>query len=98
MTGIMVDGQAETFNNLISFQKDDCSYIMDVLEDTDSFKETQLVPIGEDPGGNLFCYQREPLEIVFWDSETGAIKRVCSNFNELIDMLFAEDDEDDEDD
>lgn len=86
---ITVEGEDEVLNNLISFCEGDVSYILDIFNDTEYFSDFGLVPIAEDPFGNLFCYSfgENSYEIVFWCSEETQCKHVCGSFDELIAML-----------
>ena len=86
----MEGGQEEILNNLVSFLEEDTSFILDIINDTENFTGSNLVPIAEDPFGNLFCYSfgENTCEIVFWNHEEGTInKHVCNNFEELMEML-----------
>ena len=87
---ITIEGQEEVLNNLVSFLEEDTSFILDIISDTENFSDSNLVPIAEDPFGNLFCYSfgENTCEIVFWGHEERfVIKHVCNNFEELITML-----------
>ena len=87
---ITIEGQEEILNNLVSFLEEDTSFILDIINDTENFTGSNLVPIAEDPFGNLFCYSfgENTCEIVFWNHEEGTInKHVCNNFEELMAML-----------
>ena len=87
---ITIEGQEEILNNLVSFLEEDTSFILDIINDTENFTGSNLVPIVEDPFGNLFCYSfgENTCEIVFWNHEEGTInKHVCNNFEELMEML-----------
>lgn len=87
---ITIDGNTEIVNNLVSFLEDDVSFIVDIFEETEYLKNTKLIPIAEDPFGNLFCYDFNDgrSEIVFWNHEKFNDKKiVCNNFTEFIQML-----------
>ena len=87
---ITIDGNVEIVNNLVSFLEDDVSFIVDIFEETEYLKNTKLIPIAEDPFGNLFCYDFNDgrSEIIFWDHEKFNDKKfVCNNFTEFIQML-----------
>ena len=59
-------------------------------EETEYLKSTHLIPIAEDPFGNLFCYdfQDEETRIVFWNHEdTDVSQFVCATFTEFVGML-----------
>ncbi len=87
---ITIDGNVEIVNNLVSFLEDDVSFVVDIFEETEYLKNTKLIPIAEDPFGNLFCYDFNGgrSEIVFWDHEKFNDKKfVCNNFTEFIQML-----------
>ena len=87
---ITVEGREEVLNNLVSFQEEDTSFILDIISDIENFDDSNLVPIAEDPFGNLFCYSfgENICEIVFWNHEEGSVKKhVCNSFEELIAML-----------
>lgn len=87
---ITIEGQEEILNNLVSFVEADTSFILDIISDTENFCDSNLVPIAEDPFGNLFCYSfgENTCEIVFWNHEDSSVKKhVCSSFAELIAML-----------
>lgn len=86
---ITVEGQEEVLNNLVSFLEGDRSFILNIIRDIENFRDYNLVPIAEDPFGNLFCYffRENAYEIVFWNHEESSRKHVCDNFEELIAML-----------
>lgn len=86
---ITVEGQDEVLNNLVSFGAEDASFILDIISEVENFNDSNLVPIAEDPFGNLFCYSfvEGTCEIVFWEHEDGSVKHVCNSFKELIAML-----------
>ena len=53
-------------------------------------EETKLIPIAEDPFGNLFCYDFNDgrNKIVFWNHEDFNDKKfICNNFTEFMQML-----------
>lgn len=86
---ITVSGENEIVNNFVSFWEEDESYILDVLNDTEGLGDG-LIPIAEDPFGNLFCYDFLNLKekIVFWNHEQCKKNSViCNNFTEFIGML-----------
>ncbi len=92
---VTVDGNDESVNNLVSFMEGDSSFILDIIEETENFKESNLIPIAEDSFGNLFCYDfsEENSKIVFWDHEINNSKKfVCNSFTELLQMLHDEED------
>lgn len=96
--GIIVNGNAEAVNNLVSFLEDDTSYIVSIFNDTEGLKEANLIPIAEDPFGNLFCYDFNDgkSDIVFWeheDEDESEKTFICSNFTEFINMLQEIDEE-----
>lgn len=70
--------------------EDDVSYILDIFEETEYLKNTKLIPIAEDPFGNLFCYDFSDgkSQIVFWNQEKFNDKKfVCNNFTQFMQML-----------
>lgn len=87
----------ETFNNLISFKTTDSSNIIETIEAVSDRLIEGVIPFGEDPGGNLICfdYRNNTMPtVVFWDHEIAgggsldkAISFVCENFTEFMDML-----------
>ncbi len=87
---IKVAGCNEVVNNLVSFCKEDYSYILKIYKETEYFNTLNLIPIAEDPFGNLFCYDFNDGkgEIVFWNHERFMEKKfVCNSFAEFIDKL-----------
>ncbi len=51
-----------------------------------------LVPFGQDPFGNLFCFRyeeprRTSCEVVFWDHEQKCTTWICRTFQDLVAML-----------
>lgn len=87
----------EVFNNLISFKEDDYSNIFEVLEDISGSIIKGVIPIAEDPFGNLICFDfRDKLEpnIVFWNHEVAeedvekSISFVCKTFTVLLSSLY----------
>ena len=80
----------EIWDELVSFLEDDVSYILDIFEETEYLKNTKLIPIAEDPFGNLFCYDFSDgkSQIVFWNQEKFNDKKfVCNNFTQFMQML-----------
>ena len=87
---ITIDNQIEVLNNMVSFLEDNPSFILDIIQETETFPSLNLIPIAEDPFGNLYCYYfgNGKCEIVFWDHEDINIKKnICNSFDELIAML-----------
>ena len=64
-----------------------------LLDDTE---DKDLLPIADDPFGNLICYKftGENGRIVFWDHETDEIDDVADSFSELLSKLEIITDED----
>lgn len=91
-----INGSEEVFNNLLSFDENDSSYIVDVFNDVKDRLLDSIIPIAEDPFGNLICFDyrtnNQP-SIVFWDHEKAfydknlAISDLCDSFNKLLFML-----------
>lgn len=84
---LSVNENEEVLNNIISFKEGDESYIIDIINDTEYLSETNLIPIAEDPFGNLFCYKFEGnrSSIVFWNHEkSNDYIYVCDTFEELL--------------
>ena len=87
---ISIGGKGEILNNLVSFDDEDESFILDIVNDTEFLAGSGLVPIAEDPFGNLFCYEFENSQskIVFWDhEENGDRTYICDTFAQLLLML-----------
>ena len=87
---ITINGSYEVVNNLVSFCKDDESFIVNIFKETEYLQDLKLIPIAEDPFGNLFCYDfmDDKSKIVFWEHENFNTKKfICDSFNELIQML-----------
>lgn len=91
----MINGCGESVNNLVSFCEDDIRYIVNIFNDAEGLKETGLIPIAEDPFGNLYCYDfsNGKSDIVFWEhedwDEDDELEKtvICSSFTEFINML-----------
>ena len=86
---ITVGGQEEVLNNIVSFIADNQSYIVSIYNDTEGFGKSGLIPVAEDPFGNLFCYKITDgiYSIVFWNHENAeSTKFVCNTFTELLQM------------
>lgn len=86
---ITIDGNQEIVNNLISFDEDDESYILDIIMDSENFDKTCFVPIAEDPFGNLFCYAFDRnRNIIFWNHENPSkVKFISRTFTEFLSLL-----------
>lgn len=87
---ITIDGNMEAVNNLVSFSEDDGSFILDIFEETEYLNDMNLIPIAEDPFGNLFCYDFHDggAKIVFWNHEDeDEVQFVCDSFTEFLGML-----------
>lgn len=87
---LFFDGNEENINNLISFSENDPSYIIDIINETEDLNDSRLIPIAEDPFGNLFCYffDDSKFGIYFWNHEKPVdIVYICKSFNEFISMI-----------
>ncbi len=91
-----LDGNEEVFNNLLSFNKEDYSNIVDCYNDIKDLLPKKIIPFAEDPFGNTICFDYrmdEKPSIVFWDHEKAFIDKnlsvsyICDTFKELIEML-----------
>lgn len=91
-----INGSEEVFNNLLSFDENDSSYIVDVFNDVKDRLLDRIIPIAEDPFGNLICFDyrtNNKPSIVFWEHEKAfydkhlAINALCDSFNKLLFML-----------
>lgn len=87
----------EIINNLLSFKVDEDSNIMDVFEDVSDRLIEGVVPIAEDPFGNLICFDfrlDKEATIVFWNHEKeevdveSVITNICDSFTDLLNMLY----------
>lgn len=87
---INIDGYEEILSNIVSFCENHTSYIINIFEDIEDFRDKRLIPIAEDPFGNIFCYRMENngIDIVFWDHENNEEKYVCNKFSELLALLY----------
>lgn len=92
-----VNGAEEIFNNLLSFNEDDYINIVDTYEDVEDRLIKRIIPIAEDPFGNLICFDYSKDDrpvVVFWEHEKAfnnkenALTFVCNTFSELMDMLY----------
>ncbi|WP_250675813.1 SMI1/KNR4 family protein [Paraclostridium ghonii] len=91
-----LNGNEEVFNNLLSFDKEDCSNIIDNYNDVKNRLIEKIIPFAEDPFGNLICFDYRNNEhpvIVFWEHEKAfndkelAISYLCNSFTELLLIL-----------
>ena len=86
----------EVFNNLLSFDEEDSSNMIDTYNDVKDRLVEKVIPFAEDPFGNLICFDyrtnKQPT-IVFWEHEKAfndkesAIRYLCDYFTELLLML-----------
>jgi hypothetical protein len=88
----IVNGNEETFNNLLSI-----SNVIEVYENIKDRLIDYIYPFAEDPFGNFLCFDyRESnlVKIVFWEHEIAfidknkAIYYVCNTFSELLISLY----------
>lgn len=93
-----LDGSEEIFNNLLSFDEEDISNILDVYNDVKDRLIEKVIPFAEDPFGNLICFDyrnnnNEQPKVVFWKHEKAfndkenAITFICNTFTEFLNML-----------
>ncbi|MFA0814270.1 MAG: SMI1/KNR4 family protein [Anaerofustis sp.] len=98
-----LNGTQEIFNNLLAFDINDISNIIQTYHDSKDRLIDKLIPFGEDPFGNLICFDYrngDVPSIVLWNHEVAfsnkekAITFICNSFSDLLGMLHeAEDDE-----
>lgn len=97
--GFNVSGRGPAvFNYLLSFHKESSIYIIDIYESVRDRLCQGVIPIADDPFGNLICFDfRESASnppIVFWDHEVeslnpdSALFPVCQSFTALLEMLY----------
>lgn len=87
----------EMLNNLISFKTSSYSNILETLEAVSDRLPKKVIPFGEDPGGNLICFDYRSSDeptVVFWDHEIAgagefekAISFVSDSFTDFLNML-----------
>ncbi len=92
-----INDHEEIFNNLLSFKEDDYSNILERFNDISDRVEGGIIPIAEDPFGNLICFDfryNENPDVVFWDYEkseldkNSAIIYIAKSFTELLNQLY----------
>lgn len=82
------------FNNLISFEDGTLDgaleYVLSSGKKQWAFSglKWRYVPFGDDPFGNMLCFDRENDHVVFFDHETRKIEEVADSFTEFIDSLY----------
>lgn len=85
--GITINGKIEVINNLVSFCEEDENYIIAIFKDTENLYNKNVIPIAEDPFGNLFCYEikdNNSFSIIFLDNELNEKTYICDTFSEFI--------------
>lgn len=92
-----MNSNEESFNNLINLKADAEYNIFKTMDMVRDRLVDGIVPFGDDPGGNLICFDYRTNEvptIVFWDHEIAgggdlekAITFVCNSFTDLLNML-----------
>ncbi|MBF0780467.1 MULTISPECIES: SMI1/KNR4 family protein [unclassified Granulicatella] len=86
-------GNDEVFNNLISFNENEYDNVYEILEDLEGRLRRGIIPFGEDPFGNLLCFDfLNNKSIVFWNHEidvssSSEVTFVADNFTEFLEML-----------
>ena len=91
-----VNGNEEVLNNLLSFDEEDCSNMIDAYNDVKDRLIEKVIPFAEDSFGNLICFDyrnNEQPTIVFWAHEEAftdkeaATSYLCDSFTDLLSML-----------
>ncbi|WP_143318605.1 SMI1/KNR4 family protein [Clostridium sp. HBUAS56017] len=91
-----LNGNGEVFNNLLSFDEEDCSNMIETYNDVNDRLLEKIIPFAEDPFGNLICFDyrnNEQPTVVFWEHEKAfnnkenAISFICNTFSDLLNML-----------
>ena len=86
----------EVFNNLLSFDEEDYSNIINTYNDIKDRLIEKVIPFAEDPFGNMICFDyrnNEQPVVIFWEHEKAfndkesAISYLCDTFTELMLML-----------
>lgn len=91
-----LNGEEEVFNNLLSFDEEDSSNMIDTYNDVKDRLDEKVIPFAEDPFGNLICFDyrtnNQPT-IVFWEHEKKFndnepyLSYLCDSFTDLLLML-----------
>lgn len=91
-----LNGNEEIFNNLLSFDEEDSSNMIDTYNDVKDKLVEKVILFAEDPFGNLICFDyrtnNQPT-IVFWEHEKAfndkesAMGYLCNSFTDLLLML-----------
>jgi hypothetical protein len=78
-----VEGKEKVFGTLITYDKDDDEFIVNVFKDYSDTLPKKVIPFAFDPGGNLICFDYKDNEekpvIVFWNHEGAAEKAILIN-------------------
>jgi len=91
-----LNGNEEVFNNLLSFDEEDSSNIINVYNDVRDRLIKKVIPFAEDAFGNLICFDysdNEKIAIMFWEHEKAfndkeaTMNYMCDSFTELLLML-----------
>ncbi len=91
-----VNDNEEVFNNLLSFDDEDYSNIINTYNDIKDRLVKKVIPFAEDPFGNMICFDYRNSDkpvVVFWDNEKAfndkdlAISYLCDTFTDLMLML-----------
>lgn len=83
----MHDQKEKTVQCLVSCKNEQ----MGMLDVVNYINIQNIIPFMKDPFGNYICFQFENMsnyQIVFWDHETGDIKKISDSFNEFLNMLY----------
>lgn len=91
------DCEEEVLKSLLSFSKNDESYIITIFKECAAFLENGLIPIAQTHYIDLICFDfrtdsKSP-NIVYWNYELSAIGEddsiyfICSNFSQLLKSL-----------
>lgn len=92
------ESEDETLKSLLSFSKNDESYIMTIYNKCKSFLPCGVVPIAETESIDLICFDFRKdgssyPSIVYWNydlsvmDDEDSIYKICRNFSELIEIL-----------
>ena len=73
-----VEGKEKVFGTLLTYDKEDDEYIIEVFNDYKDTLPNKVIPFAYDPAGNLICFdyknhEEDPI-VIFWEHENAGEK------------------------
>jgi len=80
----------KVFYKLLNWDVNRKNNMIDFYKNHESHFDSKIIPFGEDPFGNLFCFnfKNENPSVLYWNHELNQFTKVAEKFESFLNMLY----------